>query len=50
MAKTSPTVQLSTRIDPEVDKALDAYAAKTGKTKTELVNTALRKLLKLGKT
>lgn len=41
------TVAFSTRLDPAVLKALNAYCAAKGTTKTNAVDKALRKLLKL---
>ena len=45
MAKA--TIPLSTRVSPEVYQALDDMRLKTKKSKTALVEQALRKLLKL---
>ncbi len=43
----SPKVAFSTRLSTDVYLALTAHADKTGKTKEELVDKALRKHLKL---
>ena len=40
-------VAFSTRLDPVVFKALDAYCASKGTSKVSAVDKALRKLLKL---
>lgn len=46
-ALNDTSVAFSTRLDPKVSKALDAYCSTRGMTKTSVVDKALRKLLKL---